>query len=361
MYIPYSLDTISPGLYSGANANANVAATWTGMVFTSPFAKTLNEVRLYIASITGTPTSALTAKLYGQTNQDGTAVLLTHIESKTRSGALTGATWNDITGFTTALTTGRRYCIFFKNTHATPASNYFTHPYFASPVVFGQSSRQFSIYGAYTTNDGSTFATQSSTTAMRLKFSDGTYYGVPLATCDVTSNTYSIYSTREFGSMFTAPTKMSVIGMHLAAVSKIGTPTGMPRLRYYTGDGTKTLEETVDAWPNNAIQGTWNGYFASPRTIDAGTICNVVGGETTQSDTISNSYRPTFIVWDSDSNSQAMLPFSQKSVYYDGSAWSNPANVVTQAGFILEPGNEFPASGGGGGGGLLLPRSVNGV
>ena len=339
--------------FASTSSQSQLAAnTYRGMYFVAPWSKTINEIRVFNLSVTGTPTSAMRCQIFENTSMFSSTPSITSLQSVTVTPTA-GA--NDVTGFTTALTKGKSYAILLDNVHGTPASNYYT--------LINASGNYTPFSGGPASTNGTTLsALNQPPVSLRIKFSDGTYYGLAMSAASAADATNSIYSTREVGTMFKAWAKMSITGLATyVAITVSGTPTGYLRGRIYIGDGTKSLEGTTDNIYTPTTQSACvKGYFASPVTVEKDDYVNIVFGETTQSDTSSNRYMVTTIPWQNDANSLAMIPNESKMVYYDGSSWSSSQLLhVPTMGVLLENDNEFPA--GASGGGIILPRSVNGV
>jgi hypothetical protein len=338
---------------------ASTNSNYYGMSFISPFTDTLEEARVYIDTTNGTTTDILGIRVYEQTSGSGLASAMTLLSSTTKAGALTANSWHDVTGIATSFTKNRRYAVMIRNLAGTPASNWFQ---LRTPTVNVCDSRNYRLTGGMcgwaTFNSGSTFSA-TYLTAMRLKFTTAGYWGLPWKET-TGSSSYGVYSSREVGQYFVAPGTFNAIGVRIHGITRTGTPTGLPRLKYYTGDGTKTLVETISNCHFGLAPGALVGYFSAPREIAAGTLCNIVLGEETQSDTSSNHYGVNYYVVDTDSNSLPLIPFSQKMVYYNGSSWADVSGQHVAVGFLLENGDEYPA-GGGGSSGIRFPRTFTGL
>jgi len=343
---------VMPGQGTGAT-NCNSANAYRGIVFTPPWTKTLNEVKIFNSTVTGTPTSAMRISVFEVTSRFSSTPAITSLQSVT---ATPTAGTNNVTGFTTSLTKNKLYFIAADNVHATPGSNYF------SP--FTHTGAQTPYHWTAISSNGTTMSNGGQNpVAMRLKFSDSTYVGTTVtAAAAPDTSSFGIYGTREAGWMFKAPCAMSVVGVGFISPTQLvtGTPTGNFRFKLYTGDGTKSLEATSDDmyYPTGSAIGT-KVYFSSAVAIAKDEYVNIIACESTQSDTSSNRYNLISWYWENDADSKAMVPFDGKFVYYDGSSWtSDQTKILPSWGVFLENGNEFPVASGGG---IILPRSVNGV
>jgi len=329
------------------------ATNYKGMYFVAPWSKTINEVRVYVEGNVGTPTSAMKIGIYEVTSRYSATPAITLLESVTVT-PVAGA--QDVTGFTTALTANKAYAVLANNVHATPGSNYFK--LFASTYGYWSPF----LPGPNATSGTALASIASPQLAMRIKFSDTTYYGMALNAASAANTSETIYSAREVGQMWQCPFDCNVAGLGLTHfVTNVGTPTGNLRLRLYTGNSTRTLVgTTADLWVLTSGS-VMQGFFSSPVSISKGDYINVMLGETTQSDTSSNRFQVNMIPWENTSESLGLLPNGNRMVHTtDGTTFTEyPAWQIPGMGLILENNDEHPA--GASGGGIILPRSVNGV
>lgn len=333
-----------------ANWSPSIAANWLAQRFIAPESKTLNEVRVYCRTAVGTPDMRL--DIYSDNGSSGPNATLAN--TTTESGYTTGA-WTDFTGLSLALTKGTPYWVVIQNVHGTPGSNYMALNYASSGI--GPSLPSIATFNnewgncfATSTNSGSSWTIRESNGPFtcRLKFSDNSYFGEPIEDNN-NETTDSVYSTREFGVIFTSPAnaKLNVIGGAFQP-EKDGTPTGDLRFRLYNNT---TLLGTTQSIPVARVQTAdrWvHAYFDSVVTIEANTANQrFVMSETTNSDSSSNRYYAMSQEWDSDSNSQNLKPFNGtlSKTYYNGSSWSNDTGRIIPFYLLLDDSAPFTATG----------------
>lgn len=329
-----------------ATLTFNAANVYRGIRYVPHENKTLNAIRCHATTINGTPTNGMSLGIYEQTSRYTASPTISLLSS----GTLTPAVgWNQVTSLSQSLTKNKTYWILVRNVHATPSTNNWVMNtyYLGGPSL---------ATGAGTTATSLSNLLAYHAPGIRLAFSDGSYWGCPLQSYDV-DTTLGVYSAREVGEQWTIAYACTAIGMYFQGYGVTGTPTGNPRLRYYTGS-TPTHVETISdlysgpqgsatfGWGGSNV-GTFYGYFSGDVSISAGTVVNVTLGETTNSDTSSNRLDPAVHLWDSDSNSIALLPHSSKSIYYDGSSWTtNTSKQLLNCGLILKNGSAYTSGGG---------------
>jgi hypothetical protein len=360
MTTPYrygqSLGLLTPGSVSIGSTALNAAATWFALSFVPDSARTLSAFRAYVASVTGTlGPNDVTASLYDSSGSSGApgAAIET---GKVPTATITAAGWYDFTGFTTVLTAGLQYWIVFKNGNAAPASNLPIMRFVNTPLiqpVIGNGNGRGQWGRATTTNSGTTWSQTLGSFVGRIAYADGTFDGQPAQNA-VASDL--VYGSREAGVKFTTPANaaLRVRGLAMQEFSKTGTPTGAPRLGLWTGSTPSNQGYTVDL-PTTLIGGQLQwlvGYFASPVTVQPGTICRATFGEDTNADSSSNAYAVAQLSLDSDSNSLALLPFEGTLQYtlFDGtSTWTDTAAAAVPFALLLDSAGEFGVLAGSGG------------
>lgn len=352
----------------------NAANTRFAIPVISPVASTLNSVRLCFSGTGAIPAASVSCELRAAVKSstkyqpDSSA-----LETKTCATAPTTVGMYNFTGFTTALTANKLYYLVLRNTDASPGTKYPSISYAVYSTGLAPLDINFganALWGLprgmmYTTDGGTTwlnnFSSGTNYTGWRIGLSDGSYHGRPFTAATV--NDGQIYSARESGIKLTSPANTAFYARGLALAlspSVTGTPTGVPRLRLYSGS-SPSIEATasdVDGWYTNwAI-----GWFASPVLILPSTIYRIVMGESTQSDTSSNRFNVPTMTIDSDSDSTPLIPYSACYTYYDGSSWTDTATKVTGGGFLLDDSAGEFASGGASGPsrGKWLSRLQNG-
>ena len=322
----------------------NAAANWLSLGFVSEQSKTLNAVRVYCGTLTGTLASTdLSCSIYTDngTGQPSSTILST---TSTSSGWATG-TWVDFTGLSQALTAGTLYHAVIKNNNATPTSNYCTLGYGYSQV--GQLSVLCgSCYGwsaTTSTNSGSSWGTSSyNGGGYRLKYSDGTYDGMPAQTSGYWS---SIYGTFEYGCKFTTPN----VAFNLRGVTCLtmatGAPTGTPYFKVYQG-ATSTLIATSNSFPPAFVNSlVWmSTYFSSDVILQPNTTYRITLADSPgNTDTSSNYYRGWYTTWDPDANSLSLVPLwgTMEMTVFNGS-WTDTANLIPGFGLLFDTYGEVP-------------------
>lgn len=350
-----------------STTNLNAAANWYAVSFIAPVTATLNDVRTYVSGKTGTVnTTDARIEIYSNTvsgtNYQPNASVAGPYNCNANITAAGWFTWTP----SYAVTINNRYWIVWKNNAGTPASNYYTLLSSLNTLTLGrhQTVTGQSLNVSNTTNSGTTWSSLSATAmgVCRLGFNNGTYYGMPIS-AGGNDTTNKVYSTREHGAKFTVPSnlKMKVIGGGIYCAGKVGSPTGAPRIRLYTGSSpslqaTGTLETT---FKNEAdmIFAYWDSGTAV--TLNDGDIVRVTLGETTNSDTSSNYFLNNTLTIDSDSNSTGLFPYGMQFTYYDGSTWTDTSTKIVSFFLILsDVDGEYLASGASGG--IIVPRTFSG-
>lgn len=347
------------GTIGNVTGSINAAATWRAASFIAPVTSTLNSVRAYVSAKSGTLVAAdstidVFSSTFASSQHTPNASVHGPISCNSAISAAGWYTWSP----SYAVTQNTRYWIVFKNANATPASNNYTlrdNTTLLTSTYGTTLQGQLGVRG--TTNSGSTWAGISAVSALRLGFSDGSYFGLPIS--NTLQNADYVYSSREAGTKFTLPTNLNckVIGAGIVVEAKTGTPTGTARIRLYTGS-SPSLQATGEIGTNTQT-GLAIAYFSSAVSLTGGTICRVVLSETTQSDASTNRYNTTANVIDTDASSAQLFPYSAQSTYYNGTSWSDDATRIIPYCLILnDETDEFEA--GGSSGGVLIPRTFTG-
>lgn len=350
----------------------NAAATWLAMSFVVDQAKTLNTVRLYLNTLTGSPaTSECTCDLYS----DNGGVPNVSIDGPKSAGALTAGAWTTWSGFTTALTAGTQYWLVFKNTNATPASNFPTWRFItgtgsgrlAMPLGAGSTYQSAApLYGwckVHTTNSGTAWATgaASGVGGMRLGFSDSTYDGLPIESLTAPNGGAAgdrATGKQEAGVVFNVPANMifNCRGAWMIA-RQVATP-GNLVFKLYQGT---TLLASAYAIPvaNVTTANSGDGYTAffssAQRLSSANNPYRLTMSDSNTADASTVGYNSNLYTWDSDANSLALKPMDgslQETVTLDGTL-SPPTFTDTNTSlfpFALlgDTSGEFTSTGGGG-------------
>lgn len=334
-------------------------ARWEAFSFILPEDKTLNTIKWFIDSKTGSPASgSIRLDIYSDTSNAPNATLA---NSTTTSGSFANKTWVSQTGYSLALTAGTRYWIVIRNVDGAPTTNYVDIRYLEGSM--GCAWSQYSAVDASfrmleSVNSGSFWGNDNreGTFPFRLDFSDGTYFGFPVgekvrALEGVAGQ--GVYSSRAFGCLITTPANASfkVKGVSFQ-IGKSGTPTGSARCQIYQGTNLVSGATSNLLLPASipSAGGIFTFFFPTSITLASATAYRIVVSESTQSDTSSNRYMITsFKNIDSDSNSQALKPWgaTAAATYYDGSSWADDTTQIVPLILHLDSSGEFASAGGG--------------
>ena len=351
---------------SPASFNTSAAASWWALSFVADSARTLSTARLYVSNVTGTlGASDVTCDLYDSTGTGGAPG--SSIETgKLPSAAITAAGWYSFTGFTTALTAGQQYWLVVKNVNGTPASNFPQMRMIDSLVngtLLGSSLNRQQWANGTSTNSGTTWSLGSTGNTLRVGYADGSFDGLCANAVAAAGVGDGVYSARESGVKFTTPPNgvLKVLGLAMFVSAETGTPTGSPRLGLWSGASPSLLAYT-NTIPATAVGGSqWlYSYFSSVQTLQPGTAVRVTLGETTQSDASTNRYNNREFIWDSDSNSLALLPWEGTCVktYFDGTNWTDTSGSIFAHALLLDTSGEFGPGTGGSSGSVVGPSNV---
>lgn len=333
---------------NGASSTALSSAT-TFAAFSIPGdGRTLNEVRFYTSAITGTVDGTeLHAMLYSSSALHP-ASLVGSEDHTLAAGTITGAAWRTISGFSTTLTAGDHYWIVFKNTNATPASNYPTIRAISSTNSYwGGDYRAWGwMYRTATDNADPNLATWTTSTSIqsamgiRLGFSNSTYAGLPAS---AQAGQYKSYGTTYVGMSFVAPANVTLYGVS-SFVYKVGSPTGT--LHYALYQDTTLVAATYTAAADETYSsGAWVPlYFASGQALTSGVRYRIVLVDSA-TDSSSNCYGIYGVSTDTDSNSLTLTGFggTQQYATYNGSTWSDTQGTMLPVALFVDT---FTSSGG---------------
>ena len=212
-----SAQMIGPMALSGLSAGSatlalNASNTWLAGSYIPPTDRTLAKVKLYCTLVTGTVAAADCVCIL-----EGHSALVpddVSIQTISAADAVPSAnTWQQWSGFTTALTAGRQYWFVFKNVNATdPTLNY---PTYRSANGCGISGSVQDITGGtstigvftkkHTTTGAGGWGTTSAPIPMILEFSDGSFDGNCVHNIAVLGSGDRVYGTTEVGTQFTYP------------------------------------------------------------------------------------------------------------------------------------------------------------
>lgn len=328
----------------------------------------LDSVRFFCGTKNGT---VVAGDAQCQLVADGTAGLPTGsvLETKTADSAPAASTWNQWSGWTTALTAGARYWFVMANLNGTPATNNFGWNHAAGSTVqggcwgFQGGSLGWGWNKQESSDSGSTWgASNPDGSIMRIKYSDGSYDGTGLQTIGVITAANCVYDKREVGCVFTVPAGFNAyINQVAMIVWKNGTPAGSLRFRIY--NGTTLLATTFGIPVGNMDTGSQlvsqyiNG--ASP-LISAGDTIRVVAGVSATGDTSTNRYNIQEYVVENDANAKSLKPFlgtASRTECTDNTAPSFTDTDTSYVPFMLGCDGATPfatSSGGGAGGGRIF-------
>jgi hypothetical protein len=345
----YGFVNVAPAVTLGQALNA--ANTWLAFSLVGNAAsKTLADVKILITNVVGTPAASditCSLQLDAAGVPDGSTI-------ESRPLALTPTiAYHRFTGFTTALTAGRRYWLVFKNGNASPASHYVeittgTNQTVPTMTQVDTTTGLYGWGGRRVTTDGSSWGTEQSVVGYRVGYSDNSIEGILVNNFSVSGTTDGIYSTREAGNLITAPAnvKLNVRGCTFLTSAMSGTPTGNLRAKLY--EGTTLVRTSAPLVPNGNPGNAWlDFYFATPYLLTPGQQYRYVLSETAQSDANTVRFNYRFVSWCGDTDELAQIPLGARRTLFDGSQWTEPQtwNFLPSA-LLLELGAEYapPAS-----------------
>lgn len=363
---------------NSATLTLSGSGIWLAFSFVLDQTKTLNKVKLYMVTKTGTPgTTDLTCDLYSNSTSNIPNASIDGPMSADAVGA--SGTWVQWSGFTTSCTAGTQYWLVFKNANGTPASNNPTYQWTGSPSTLGPIAIQGTVSpsaGSYgwnklqTANSGSSWTTPNpGAGGPRLEFSDSTYDGMPFQSIvrpasGTTAN--RAFGTQEVGVRFNIPSGVTYnvkgVGMFL---NKTSTP-GDLRFRLYQGTtllGTTNPIAAADV--SSTLVGDWfTAYFSSPISIiSTNNPFRVVMGDATAGDGNTVGYNPALYTLENDAGSLGLKPMNgtlQKTITADNTAspvvFSDTATDIIPFALLMDTAGELTASGGG----LIVNPGVGG-
>jgi hypothetical protein len=337
------------GIPSPANASLNAAATWRSVGWAPRLGGTLNTVRFFLNSITGSLGAAdVSCDVYS----DNAGKPGSSLASATLSGTLTAAAWNTFTGLSVALTAGTMYWLVFKNLNGTPATNFPSVRVVQNVPAGGYSPAQTTegwLSQASTNSGGTWGSTLVGIAGFVLGYADGSFEGFACSTAAV--GTDNVFGANEAGSQFTTPAgaALNVSGVSMA-LQPSGAPTGDVVFRLYGG---AALLGTTAPVKNADIQGGANWYnrhFPAPVLVQPGTTLRV-----TMADTAADSAANRFLAGveytiDGNADSLALNPFAgtAQKVTYNGTTFTTTATRLVAFDLLLDGTAPFGAQSGGG-------------
>lgn len=338
------------------------AAVYYAMGFVAPAGKTVSKIK-WACDYKGGTLGASDVGVYLYSATVGKPNVSLQSSTSTCSGT---DTWNEATGFSTALTAGNQYYIVLRNLNGTPATNYFAvarRNDMGGFNAFGRgtssSSTAYGNHVSISNDSGSTWTSGNFAGAgqFRIEFSDASFFGVPIYNsvrpADNTGSGESVYSTREVGNKFTTPSdaKIRISGIG-CWVYKNNTPTADIRFGLWTGVASPTNIAYTATLPVNQIsgQGFVNLPFATVQELTAATAYRITMGRTTQSDTSSNTVTVGRDTWENDANSLLLKPMggTLSKTYFDGATWTDTTTQTVWCTPYLQYGDEFGTQASGG-------------
>jgi hypothetical protein len=318
-------------LGAGYNYNSwqmNSGLYWNAASFLTLEAKTLSKIMFYISVITGNPTS-LTCQLQTSSSNFPSGVTLETIVITPVVG------WNEVVGFSTALTAGTLYWIVLKNTSSTPTSNYMRVAYM---VDFYRKATHSGCWRQYRSNDGGTgWSGYENTASFRVEYSDGAFDGATVTPGGELQNEF--YGVTEIGVKFRTPSiKLRVVGAFLP-VYKSGTLPSRPFLKLYNDT---SLLSTTNILPGSIANTYHLGYFPSVIELPINTIIRLTarasGGD---GDGTNHLHMQSFGVKD-DAIAQTLLPFHGIiKTTFDGATWVDTPTSTIGFSLLLDHSNLF--------------------
>lgn len=336
---------------SAIGLNLNLATLALAMGFILPRDRTLNKVRVYVNSKSGSPgTGSCRCDIYSDTGAGVPNASLAN--STTVTAAPTAGAFLEFTGFTLALTKGTQYHIVITNIDATPASNNFLIGYQGqtqpNPWI-GDSGGRYGFHKRHSTTSGVSWGTTNTNICgWRLDFSNGDVYGCPIWNAGLATTT-GVYSTREFGAKFTTPLNQRMTASAaMMRFYRLGSPTGNFRYKLYKGSTPSlvatTLEIPCSQFSTSTSTGGLGLPFETPITLEANTIYRLVGSESTQSDASTNAMNGAAVfnmLNDATDKSLKPLGGTLSKTYFDGSTWTDTDTDFVEFGLALLYGAEF--------------------
>lgn len=336
--------------------NANTYAGWS---LTPPASKTISELRFYVDYKAGTPVNGDARFDIWSHASDAPSASLSN--TTTNSGAITGAGWYSATGLSQAVTGSTPYWAILRNVNGTPGTNLWAIRmfYHIPSMACNYDATGYGDYSFKRSTDAGTSwnnSQRSCAGGFRIKFTDNTYYGVPIQQIVRPNDAVAgdrVYAAREVGNKFTTPANASLKAKGIVCtVNKTSTPTGNLRYRLYTGT---TLTATTDAVAPGALGSARPIplYFSSTQTLTANTSYRAVIAEETNSDASTVGYNTHKVTWDSDANSLPLKPFNGTlsgticTSSCSGGSWTDDANSFYSCALLLDTAGEFASSGSG--------------
>lgn len=368
--IPFGSDLPGPDA-AISTTDFTAATTVRAWCFQTNIGETTSKVKFSIGAVTGTVTlsTAICPSTSGLPNLGtiSAGVFPNCLETKTLTP--TASAINEITGFTTALTAGTRYCRIVYNATGTPASNHFVlNTVRGLGAVDGSSTNNTSLSGGVTTwgymymessDTGGTWNPSGNNPIPAMghmeEFASGDNYGLIVSNATNSANT--VYSTRRLGAWFTTPATGPTFNFSTCSmqVSKNGTvPSGGLKYEVYTGASptmgspacfTRTLPAA-----NYTNAGNWTPIdFATNCAVPPNTIVRLMAAVgDTASGSSGNEFKAAEFTVDNSAGAKAQFPFGgMKEAYYNGTSLSDDDTKVIPFKCWLDTATPYtvPASG----------------
>ncbi len=357
--------------YSQASTLAlSATATWLAMQFVLDQTKTLNAVKLFLNTLTGTPAaSECTLDIYS----DASGIPSASVEGPISAAAVPASgNWMTWSGLSGSYTAGTPYWCVWKNTNASPGSHFPTYRYHdgaarASPLGdFSNSNLNNTIpmFGwnkVHTLNSGTAWASgpASGVGGLRLGFSDSTYDGFPIQTSTRPSSGTTgdrAFGTQEVGVRFNVPAgaTWNVRGAAFPII-KTSTP-GNLRYRLYQGVTLMATSLAVPATNIVTANGDWYSSFFSSAVamVSTNNPYRIVFGDATAGDANTVGYNTQIYAFENDAPSLALKPMNgtvQKTITADNTAgpvvFSDTATDVLPFALLLDTLGELTGASGG--------------
>jgi hypothetical protein len=156
------------------------------------------------------------------------------------------------------------------------------------------------------------------------------------------------------GIRFTTPANAKMIVAGICGF--LPTATGTPTVGIFWNllDASHSLIASTDTIPAGVIKNQANGWYSGNfssgygnQTLQPSTTYSITLTSPVSADTSSNAYPQRQYQWDSDLNSTPLIPYGIQQDFFDGTSWTQTANIILPIGLLLVTGGEFAATGGG--------------
>jgi len=300
---------------------------------------TLQKLRIYIVSVTGTPSAGdIKCQLYSGEGDTPATAIGTEVSLSSLSGA--GYYDFDFSSQNISLSAGTRYWFVMRNANASPASNYVTISRGGSISSDLQGSNYFGAVSATSTDGGSTWSYTPNVFAL-IVHSNGAEGFVYYNNHSPTSSGNTMH-----GVKFTTPANAKLRVAGLVGYCTMSSPAS-PAWALYSSSGL--VAEA--AWGNSqSYSGTQVivAPFSSIVTLETNTDYYFVAKCSSGTVTFQG------VQCDSSTENLNQLPLGARYAYTtnDGSTWTvDTTRMMSHWALLLDPDQPFESVGGGGGGG----------